>query len=295
MRRRFHVLAARPGVDRRPAAVVHAVTDHRPAVVQAGTYQVELVATLRSVFVGPQLAGLRVHEQPLRVPVTVAPDLGQGARLPDERIVVGRLAVVAEAHRDPVVVRHVLRGMGRQIAPRAGHAIAHRDEEVAVAVPREPPPVVTAPLRLRLEDVLDGGEPVVLEPASDDRRRRALSLRPGVAQVQQTVGREVGMWKHTSNSPPCPLANTSGTPGTGSGSNIPVTHDAQTPRAFGDQHLAVRQPRDGPRDVETVGHDNGAKIVMGRPMHLLRGGLASREHPPGGGARDGDSVHRQLL
>ena len=119
-------LAARPGVDGRPASVVDAVADHRPPVVHAGLYPVELVPALRSMFVGPQLARLRVHEQTLGIPVPVAPDLGQHAVPPDERVVVRHAAVVMEANRDPVVVRQVLRRVRREVSRRARHPIAHR-------------------------------------------------------------------------------------------------------------------------------------------------------------------------
>ena len=283
-----------PGVDGRPAPVVHAVADDRPAVVQAGLYQVELVAALRSMLVGPQVAGLRVDEQPLRVPVPVAPDLGQGAVLPDERIVVRHPAVVMEAKRDPVMVRQVLRGVRRQIAPRARHAIAHRDEEVSVAVPGEAPPVVTAARRPRHEDVLDPGEPIVLEPPPDDRGRRALGQRPRVAQVQQAVGREIRVREHVEESALPPRHHLRHARHR-IGQQRPVPHDAQASGAFGDQHVAVGQPRDGPGDIEAVGHGHRAKIVIGRPQDFLGGGRARGERPPDGGASDGSADHRRLL
>ena len=277
MHRRFHALAARPGVDGGPAAVVHAVADHRPAVVQAGPDEVELVAALRSVLVGPQVAGLGVHEQPLRVAVSVAPDLGQGAGLPDERVVVGHAAVVVEADGDAVMVRRVLRGVGRQVAPRAGHPIAHRGEEVSVRVPGQPPPVVTAASGLRLEDVHDLGEPVVLEPAPDHRRRRALFRRPRVAQVQQAVGREVGVRKHLEQSALPPRDHRRDARNR-IGQQRPVAHDAQAARALGDEHVAVGQPRDGPGGVEAVGHGHGAVVVKGGALDLLGGAMTSGEH-----------------
>ena len=58
------------------------------------------------------------------------------------------------------------------------------------------------------------------------------------------------------------------------GQERPVPHDAQTSGAFGDQHVAVGQPRDGPGDIEAVGHGHRAEIVIGRPQHFLGGGLA---------------------
>ena len=148
---------------------------------------------------------LRVHEQPLRISVAVAPDLGQCAIPPDERIVVRRPAVVVETHGHPVMVRQVLGGVRRQITRRARHPLAHRDEEVTVAVPGEPPAVVAAARRPRHEDVLDAGEPIGLEPSSDDHGRRALCQRTRVAHVQQAIGGEVRMREHLEQPalPPC--------------------------------------------------------------------------------------------
>ena len=149
------------------------------------------------MLVGPQLAGLRVQRAaPAGSGVRSSRSRAGRPRCSDKRIVVRHAAVGLEADRNPVMVRRVLRGMRRQVSCRARHPIAHRDEQVSVAVPGEPPPVVAPPLRLRLEDVFDGREPVVFEPASDDRRRRAFSLRPRVAQIQQAVGREVGVREH---------------------------------------------------------------------------------------------------
>src|SRR5690606_11107010 len=81
----------RPLLRRAPVddryAVLDAVTDHRPAVVEAGPDQVQLVPALRAVLVQPQVPGLRVQRQALRVPVPVAPDLRQRVRPPHERVV----------------------------------------------------------------------------------------------------------------------------------------------------------------------------------------------------------------
>lgn len=94
MRRWLDVLAMGAGVDGRPAPVVHAVADDGPAVVQAGLHTVELVATLRPVLVEPDVTGLRVHGEPLRVAVPVAPDLRERARLAHARIVGRHTAVL---------------------------------------------------------------------------------------------------------------------------------------------------------------------------------------------------------
>src|SRR5690606_41317111 len=60
----------RPGMDGRAAPVVHAEADEGPAVVGPGAHDVQLVATLRTMLVGPQLPA-RMERQPPRVPLSV--------------------------------------------------------------------------------------------------------------------------------------------------------------------------------------------------------------------------------
>ena len=71
----LHSLGGRAGVNRGATAVVHAVTDHGPAVVPAGLNPVQLVTTLRTVLRKPDVVRFRMNEQSLRIAVPVAPDL----------------------------------------------------------------------------------------------------------------------------------------------------------------------------------------------------------------------------
>ena len=89
-------------------------------------------------------------------------------------------------------------------------------------------------------------------PSSDDRGRRALDQRPRVAQVQQAVGREVGVRENVEQSALPPREHLRHARNR-IGQQRPVPHDAQTSGAFGDQHVAVGRPRDGPGDIEAVG------------------------------------------
>ena len=117
---------------------------HRSAVVQGGPYQVELVAALRPVLVGPPVAGLGVHEQAVRVAVCAAPDPGQGAGPPDERVVVGHAAVVGEADSDPWWCDGSCAGCAARSPGVLAIQSPTEGEEVAVAVPGEPAAVVAA-------------------------------------------------------------------------------------------------------------------------------------------------------
>ena len=108
----------------RQAAVGAAIGDHRPAVVDAGAHDVDLVAAARPVLLQPEPAGLRVHGQPLRVAVAVAEDLGPGARAADERIVLRHAAVGMQAHHLAGDLAQILRAL-------ALAALAQRDEQIA--------------------------------------------------------------------------------------------------------------------------------------------------------------------
>ena len=91
-----HPVLVGPVVDGEARAVVDAIADHGPTVVGPAAEEVYLVATLWSVFVRPHVAGLGVHGEALRVPVTPCPDLGQRVDAVDQRIVVGDTPVVVK-------------------------------------------------------------------------------------------------------------------------------------------------------------------------------------------------------
>src|SRR3989338_7876977 len=89
------------------AAVVFAIGNHRPTVVAARLGLVDFIATLRAVFVHPQLA-VWPQRCTLGVAVAVAPDLGQGARLFGERVVGRHGAFGGDADDLAVVVVELL-------------------------------------------------------------------------------------------------------------------------------------------------------------------------------------------
>ena len=104
--------------------------DSRPSVVTPGKDAVDLVATLRTVFAHPHLAGGRIERSALRVAMAEAPDAGDGARLREDGIVRWNGAVRADPHylalRRPQVLRPLLLA-----------ALAEGDEEVAFTIEDE--------------------------------------------------------------------------------------------------------------------------------------------------------------
>src|SRR5690606_32615247 len=191
----FHPLGHRGRVDRGTAAVIHTVADHRPAVVAARLHAVQLVSALRTVLGKPDVICFRVNEQALRISVPVAPYLWQRAGLTHEGIIDRYPAIVMQADRGAVVSSQALCRVLRKIPTRRCLAIAHRYEEVAVAIERQSRTVMTTTLApyARLEDLLHPGQPVVLE-AGPDHRGCALGVvcaRLGIADVQQPVGFEL--------------------------------------------------------------------------------------------------------
>ncbi len=130
----LHAFTVRAGVDGETGLVVHAETDDRPSVVPAWLNAIELVASLRTVLVGPDVAGLRMDGEPLHVAMSVAPDLRPRAGAVDERIVSRHAPVVVQPDDLAVVIRQILRRMRLELAFRSDLPVAERQEQVPVAV-----------------------------------------------------------------------------------------------------------------------------------------------------------------
>ncbi len=296
--RLFHPVTVGALVDRQAAAVVHAVPDHRPAVVPAGQDEVELVAPLGTVLGDPDVPGLGVDRQALGVPVPVAPDLGTGAVPPDEGIVGGDPAVVVQADHDAVVVGEVLGRVALQVALGRGLAVAHRDEEVALAVEGETGAVVAPAPRVGLEDLLHVREAVVLEaPAHYGGGGFGAALhRLGIAEVEESVRGEVGMGYHVEEPGLTPGVDL-GNPLHRVGEEPPVADDAEPARLLRDQHVAAGQEGDRPGSHEPVHHGDDAEgVVLGRDDRLLcRGGSGGRENAADGKDPHDGAGHRDLL
>ena len=118
--------------DRR-AWIVDAVHDHRPAVILAFLDDVQLVAAARSVIVLPQATGSRIERQAFRAAHAVGPDLGQHARLTDERIVGRRRAIRRDVNDLAEMIVELLRDVPR----RRIRAVAGCQEQIAVAPDRD--------------------------------------------------------------------------------------------------------------------------------------------------------------
>ena len=114
----------------RMALVIDAEGGEGPAVIAAGTNQVQLIAALRAVLVGPELAGGAIESETLRIAVPITPDLGPGAGRGDEGIVLGHRSVGLDAHDGPG-------GVGQILRTGPVPAVAERDEQIAVAAQGE--------------------------------------------------------------------------------------------------------------------------------------------------------------
>ena len=154
LHRLLHALPMRARVDGQTGRVVHAESDHRPAIVLARLDAIQLVAALRPVLVGPQIAGLRMNRQALHVAMAVAPDFRPRAGAGHERIVRRHAAVVVQADDLAVMVGEVLRRMRFEVAFRRHLPIAERQEQEAVLVERDLAAVVVPALRDGVEDLL---------------------------------------------------------------------------------------------------------------------------------------------
>src|SRR5438309_9346915 len=122
-----HARLVRTLADLRAAAVIDAVGDDRPAVIDAGTDHVHLVAALRPVLVRPEHSRLRMQRRALHVAVPEVEFLGLPSRLADERVVLRDAAIIVQPdHRAGMVIR-ALRAL---LLP----ALAEREIKSAVAV-----------------------------------------------------------------------------------------------------------------------------------------------------------------
>jgi hypothetical protein len=256
-------------------------------VVAAALDDVHLVAPLRPVLAGVEGAADGIDGQSLLVAMAVAPDLGQRARLADERIVLGNASVIVQADDDAVMIRQVLRRMRFEVAGGRHLPVAHGYEHVAVRVEDDARPVVATTAGLGDEDLLDVEKGAVLETAARHRGCRIVTHRLGVAQVHETVGGEVGMQGDVEQAA-LALGEDLRHPGHGLGNERAVAHDAQAPRPFRDQHVAVRQPGHRPGDLEAVDRGDDAKVVVGGAMDLRLTGSgygSEQQQQHGGGER----------
>src|SRR5690606_7430527 len=103
-----HALLAGALADGCARAVLHAVRDHRPAVVGARLDDVQFVAALRPVLDLPDDPGAWVASHALRVAVAEGEKLRPGAVAVDKGVVVGHAAVAPEADHAGVMGAEVL-------------------------------------------------------------------------------------------------------------------------------------------------------------------------------------------
>ena len=122
--------------DRRPAAVVDAIGDHRPAMVGASRGDVHFIAALRAVFVGPELTGPGVERRALRVAVSPTPHFRARAGAGEQWVVVRNATVVVQANNAAGVVIQTL-------SAALVATVAQGDEQQAVAVKNQSAAEVT--------------------------------------------------------------------------------------------------------------------------------------------------------
>jgi hypothetical protein len=145
------------------------------AMPEGATDDIDFVAAARAMLDLPQRAGRGVQRQALHVAMAVAPDFGLGARLPDEGIVVRRLAVGGDADQLADVVAEILRLVA------IGEMIAKADEQIAVGGLRHAAAIVIA----------GGGRPFLAEDHFGLFERAVAEARPrhrGAAAAFHLIG-----------------------------------------------------------------------------------------------------------
>ncbi len=113
------------------STVVAAIGHSWPAIVAPRLDSIDLIAALRAMFRGPQLARLGMHCQALDVAVTQAPDLGPGSWTTNKRVVGRCLSLAGDANDLADVVAKVL------CLVFFGVAIAQTDVQMSIAIERD--------------------------------------------------------------------------------------------------------------------------------------------------------------
>ncbi len=170
--------------------IFDAVSDDRPAVVQARLRLIQLVAAARAVFDGPQLA-LRIEGRGLDVAMAVRPDLRLRVAAADEGIVARHAAIRIEAHDLAEVTVQIL----RMHASFRQRALAERQEQFAIGREHDARAEVQfrIPRRHLAEDhlhLLDAAF-VRRQHALGERRAVAAFARLGIAPVNRAIGGEL--------------------------------------------------------------------------------------------------------
>ena len=195
--------------------------------------------------------------------MSVAPDLRTRAGAADERIVGRHAAIVVQPDDLAVMVREILRRVRLEVPLGRNLPIAERQEQVAVLVERDLAAEVSAALRHRLEQLLDAGEPIVLEPAAHERGRRLLPVgaRLRVGQVEQPVRGEVRMRHHLEKTTLARVEHLRHAVD-GLRKELALPDDAQASGPLRDQHVAPGQKGDGPRLHQRLDDGDDAVVVM---------------------------------
>ncbi len=151
------------------------------------------------MFVRPHVAGLGVHGEALRVPVTPCPDLGQCVDAVYQRIVVRNTPVVVKPNRCSVVICEVLRRVGPEVAGRGPLTVPERHVHVASTVESNATaphrtPFTSVAVRLSVEELFNVVQPVVLEPTTDHgEATQRVQAGLHVTHIQEAILFEVGV------------------------------------------------------------------------------------------------------
>ena len=140
------------------------------------------------MLMGPDLAGVGMGDEALRVAVAIAENLGLGAGLADERIVGRHAAVIVEADDFAGVVAQILGAV-------AVAALTGGDVEMAGRVESETRAEVPAAAGFPVDpkNHFEIGEGVAVEAGAGHFGAGTAAARPGVGQVDPAVGGIVGV------------------------------------------------------------------------------------------------------
>lgn len=236
--------------------------DDRPAVVLTGAHHIELVAALRPMLMGPQLAGRRVQGGALDVAVAQGPLLGQCPRLLHKGVVGGHPTVVVQANHRAGMVVPFLRAMA--VAPVTQGQVEHPR-----LVEHNAPTKVLhrAGFGLHAEQDLHLGHAHAHEFAARQRSAPTASAGRAVGPVNPAVLRILRMQHHIEQAS-LALCRDGGQPLDGLGFGPKVgAQQAHAPGPFGDQHPAIGQEGDRPGILEAAGEGHHPKREQLRSHH----------------------------
>ena len=180
MHRLLHAGLLRALADGRADAIILAIGDHGPAVVDAGPHQIQFIAALRAMLDCPDFTGFWVHGNALDIAIAIGVNLGPRPGPAREGVVFGHGTIGVDAYQRAGMIGQILRA--RPIAP-----VACCDKQCAIIAKQQTRAKMPAAARLGHEPEDDPhiSQPVIKQPGPRDLGAETGLVRAGIADIDR--------------------------------------------------------------------------------------------------------------